>query len=104
MANLPKKPTIKFSIFWIYGAIILALVGMWYMDNNTANEKISYSTFGQIMSDTTVAKNNGVKKLMVYSKQDYAEAYVSDSLFRALYPNSSFNKEELKNARICFRP
>ena len=100
MANLPKKPTIKFSIFWIYGAIILALVGMWYMDNNTANEKISYSTFGQIMSDTTVAKNNGVKKLMVYSKQDYAEAYVSDSLFRALYPNSSFNKEELKNARI----
>ncbi|MDE6403953.1 MAG: cell division protein FtsH, partial [Muribaculaceae bacterium] len=95
-----KKPVIKFSLYWAYAAVLLFLMGMWYMDQNAATEKVTYSKFGQVMSDSIAAENNGIKKLIVFSKQDYAEAFISDSLFKALYPKSTYTSEELKNARI----
>ncbi|MDE7473696.1 MAG: ATP-dependent zinc metalloprotease FtsH [Muribaculaceae bacterium] len=95
-----KKPVIKFSLYWAYAAVLLFLVAMFYMDQNAASEKVPYSKFAQVMSDSVAASNNGVKKLMVYSKQDYAEAFVSDSLFKALYPQSNLSAQEAKNARI----
>lgn len=100
MAEPKKKKTIKFSLYWMYAVILLFLGGMFYMDQNAANEKVNYSRFSQIMSDSIVAANGGVKKLEVFTKREFVEAYISDSLFKALYPNSKYSKEELKNARI----
>lgn len=84
----------------MYAVILLFLGGMFWMDQNTANEEVSYSRFGQIMSDSVAASNGGVKKLIVFNKREFAEAYLSDSLFKELYPNSKATDADLKNARI----
>ena len=100
MPEPKKKKTIKFSLYWMYAVILLFLGGMFWMDQNAANEEVSYDRFGKVMSDSVAAANGGVKKLVIYNKREFAEAYLSDSLFKALYPNSKFTQEDLKNARI----
>ena len=95
-----KKPTIKFSMYWMYAIILLFLAGMWYMDQNSVSETLPYARFSQVMSDSVAAANGGVKRLTVYSKRDFAEAEISDSLFKELFPSAKANKEEFKSARI----
>lgn len=84
----------------MYAAILLVLCGMYLMDQNAANEEVSYNRFAEVMSDSIAARNGGVKKLTVFSKRDLAEATLSDSLFRAIFPKSNLSSEEMKNARI----
>lgn len=100
MAQQPKKKKITFSLYWMYAAIILFLLAMFYMDQNAANEKISYSRFSEIMSDSVAAEQGGVKRLLIFPKREFAEAYVSDSLFTAIFPKADFSRDDLKNARI----
>ncbi|MDE5636094.1 MAG: ATP-dependent zinc metalloprotease FtsH [Muribaculaceae bacterium] len=100
MPEPKKKKTIKFSLYWMYAVILLFLGAMWIMDQNVVSEKVSYSRFGQIMSDSVAAANGGIKKLDVFNKREFAEAHISDSLFKALFPKSRYTAEELKNARI----
>ncbi|MDE6449127.1 MAG: hypothetical protein K2L41_03485, partial [Muribaculaceae bacterium] len=100
MPEPKKKKTIKFSLYWMYAVILLFLGAMWIMDQNVVSEKVSYSRFGQIMSDSVAAANGGIKKLDVFNKREFAEAHISDSLFKALFPKSRYSAEELKNARI----
>ncbi|MCM1449826.1 MAG: ATP-dependent zinc metalloprotease FtsH [Clostridiales bacterium] len=100
MAQQPKKKKITFSLYWMYAVILLFLFGMFYIDQNAANEKVSYSRFADIMSDSVAARNGGIKRLLIYTKREFAEAYVSDSLFKAVFPKSDYNKEELRKACI----
>jgi len=100
MAEPKKKKTIKFSMYWMYAVILLFLGGIFYLDRNAANEPVTYSMFSQIMSDSVAAQNGGVRKLMVYTKREFAEANISDSLFRALFPKTNYTAAELKNARV----
>lgn len=100
MAQQPKKKKITFSLYWMYAVILLFLFGMFYIDQNAANEKVSYSRFADIMSDSVAARDGGIKRLLIYTKREFAEAYVSDSLFKAVFPKSDYNKEELRKACI----
>ena len=84
----------------MYAGVALFLFAMFYMDQNAATEKISYTRFSAIMSDSVVAANNGIKRLTIFPKQEVIEAFITDSLFQATFPSTNFSKDELKNARI----
>ncbi len=46
--NTPNKPTgkmPKFSVSWIYGIIILVLIGSYFFNNAAPIKEVPYSTF-----------------------------------------------------------
>ena len=71
----PIKPTSKFPKFsfsWIYGTIILLLIGSYFIKENTPPQKITLSTFKEYV-------NKGmIKKIDVYSSKNEVEAQLID--------------------------
>ena len=43
--NKPKKTGIRFSMYWAYAIIIVFLLGMLYLDDNSLTKDVSYSKF-----------------------------------------------------------
>lgn len=58
-AKRPKN-RFGFSMFWMYAVIILFLFGMYYMDNNSMNREVDYSTFESYLY------KGGFTKMVVY--------------------------------------
>lgn len=77
--NKPKKTGIRFSMYWAYAIIIVFLLGMLYLDDNSLTKDVSYSKFEQYVS------TGGVKKITVFTNTNKAEAVVSDSLARSIF-------------------
>lgn len=103
----PIKPTNKipkFSFSWIYGTIILLLVGSWFIKGNTPPQNISMSTFEGYV------KAGMVKKIDVYSSKNEVEAQLIDytkvpvdtnflkRTFGAGYKSFAFNATALKDS------
>lgn len=76
----------RFNIFWMYAIIAAVLFGLFYMQGSTGFEKtVDWSKFEKYV------ETKGVKKIVVYSSDNRAEAILSDSLARVVF------KDELKN-------
>ncbi|ADQ80975.1 ATP-dependent metalloprotease FtsH [Paludibacter propionicigenes WB4] len=103
----PIKPTNKFPKFsfsWIYGTIILLLVGSYFIKGNTPPQNISMSTFEGYV------KAGMVKKIDVYSSKNEVEAQLIDytkvavdtnflkRTFGAGYKSFAFNATALKDS------
>lgn len=69
----PKKPLINFSMYWMYAVIIILLLGILYIDDNSVTKEISFSEF-----ENTV-ESGGVSKIVVFAKKGEAEAFLRDS-------------------------
>ncbi|MDE7025145.1 MAG: ATP-dependent zinc metalloprotease FtsH [Paramuribaculum sp.] len=69
---LPKKPVIKFSIYWMYAIIILVLIGMLYMNQDGEPKKVNYSHFEELVRD------GSINKIVVIIGSDIAEGYLTD--------------------------
>lgn len=83
--NKPKKTGIRFSMYWAYAIIIVFLLGMLYLDDNSLTKDVSYSKFEQYVS------TGGVKKITVFTNTNKAEAVVSDSLARSIFNENQYN-------------
>lgn len=83
-----KRPVIKFSLYWMYAFVLLFLFGMLYLDDNTVTKKVSYSEFENYITDSINAGNHGITKIIVDKKKGMAEAQLSDSLAKAIFPQS----------------
>lgn len=70
----PKKPTFRFSIYWMYAVILLFLVGMLYLDDNSVSKEVNYTQFCNIV------EHGGVKSITVLSSRKEAKAVLSDSI------------------------
>ncbi|OQB31778.1 MAG: ATP-dependent zinc metalloprotease FtsH [Bacteroidetes bacterium ADurb.Bin174] len=73
--NLPpgKKP--KINVFWVYGVIILILIGFNFFGNRSAVKEIeSYPVFKQYVTD------GYIESIEVFSQKNQVEAVVKDSL------------------------
>lgn len=68
-----KKNRFGFSIFWMYAIILLFLVGIMYMDDNSMSEEVPYSAF-----DKTLA-TGGMRKIVVNTEKNEAKGYLTDS-------------------------
>ena len=78
---IPKPP--KFNIMWVYGIVILVILGIqFFMSSNNAR-LITYQKF-----DNEMLKNGDVEKLIAYKQEDLvvAEVYIKkDKLSEAKY-------------------
>jgi cell division protease FtsH len=91
--NSPKKkPQIKFSLYWMYGIILMFLFGMMYIDDTSVSKEVNYSDFENYITDTIIARSNGVTKITVDKKKGIASAQLSDSLAKALFPKSQYKE------------
>lgn len=79
----PKKPTFKFSMYWMYAIIIVCLVGILYFDDNSIAKPVSYSDFEKYVV------SGGVDKILVLrGSEPQAEAFLNDSLAKVVFPNN----------------
>ncbi|MFC3561385.1 ATP-dependent zinc metalloprotease FtsH [Pedobacter jamesrossensis] len=95
LPNIPKKPLkgSKFNIFWVYAAIILAIVAGNYFLTSDGSKEVSYRTF-----ETQMLLKGDVEKIISYKSDDIvkAEVYIKkDSLnkpeYKAYKSTSNFN-------------
>lgn len=81
----PKKVPFRFSLWWMYAIIFLFLGGIFYFDNNQVSKNVSYSDF-----ERYIEQDHGITKIVVFTDKKVAEGYLTDSLARAMFKNSSF--------------
>lgn len=81
----PKKAPFRFSLWWMYAIIFLFLGGIFYFDNNQVSKNVSYSDF-----ERYIEQDHGITKIVVFTDKKVAEGYLTDSLARAMFKNSSF--------------
>ena len=82
--NKPKKSGIRFSMYWAYAIIIVFLLGMLYIDDNSLTKDVSYSKFEQYV------ESGGVKKITVFTNTNRAEAEVTDSMASTIFHEAQF--------------
>ncbi|MCD8386216.1 MAG: ATP-dependent zinc metalloprotease FtsH [Bacteroidales bacterium] len=78
--NNKKKP-FGSSLFWMYAIILLVLVGLFYLDDNSITKDVSYSEF-----ESYIVNDHGIEKIIVYTDKRQAEGFLTDSLAQALFP------------------
>ena len=87
-----KRPQIKFSMYWMYAFILLALFGMFYLDDNSITKKVSYSEFENYITDSINARSHGITRIVVDKRAGSAEAQLSDSLAKAVFSKSQYKE------------
>ena len=80
-----KRPQIKFSMYWMYVFIGMFLVGMWYVGENPATKKVTYSEFENYITDSINSHAHGITKIIVENRKGTAEAMLSDSLAKVVF-------------------
>ncbi|NDV46451.1 ATP-dependent metallopeptidase FtsH/Yme1/Tma family protein [Paludibacter sp. 221] len=72
--NNPKNPNekkFKFNFSWIYGLIILILLGSYFFSDTTPSKDVPFSTFEEYV------KNGSIEKIQVYTSRNTLEATVA---------------------------
>lgn len=95
MAKKPQKRTIKFSLYWMYAVVLLFLLGMFYLDDNTVTKEVSY-----IPEFEDYVKSGGVEKILVFPKSNEAEAQLNDSLAAVVFNHNKVSETPGTKAMI----
>lgn len=78
-SNNNKKNFFRFNLAWLYISIGLGLVAIYYLNNSSISREVNWTEFEK------VARDGGIKKLVIFTKKDYAEAFLTDSAAIAIY-------------------
>ncbi len=97
--NTPNKPTgkmPKFSVSWIYGIIILVLIGSYFFNNAAPIKEVPYSTFEEYV------KQGLVEKIDVYSTKNTLSAKINQTAVKKVFGDKSelYEKERMISVRI----
>lgn len=92
--NPKKKGGIKFSMYWAYAIIIVFLLGMLYIDDNSLSKDVSFTKFEEYVG------TGGVDKITVFTNTNRAEAVLSDSLARNVFHESQYQSGKGTVAKI----
>lgn len=87
-----KRPQIKFSLYWMYAFIILALLGMFYLEENSISQKVTYSEFENYITDSVNVHDHAIVKIIVDKRAGEAQAQLSDSLAKAIFHKNQFKE------------
>ncbi len=85
-----KNRRVGFSIFWMYAAILLALLGAYYLDDNSIEKKVKYTDLENYLTDSIVAQNHGITEIVVDKHKGVATAFLSDSLAKTIFHQSQY--------------
>ncbi|QIL39474.1 ATP-dependent zinc metalloprotease FtsH [Pedobacter sp. HDW13] len=96
LPNIPKKPQkgSKFNIFWVYAAIIIAIIAAQFLFTTDSGKEVKYDTF-----ESQMLLTGDVDRIVAYQTEDLvkAEVYIKkDSLdkkpqYKAYKNTSSLN-------------
>ena len=97
--NQPVKPTSKmpkFNISWIYGIIILVLLGSYFFSDNVQTKEVPFSTFEEYV------KAGLVEKIDVYPAKNSLEAVVTKESVKKVFGEKSeaYAKDRLIDVRF----
>jgi len=86
----------KFNVSWIYGIIILVLVGSYFMNDASVSKDIPYSNF------EIYVKQGAIEKIEVYPNKNAVTARVNKTALKTVFGDKAeiFEKERLINVRI----
>ncbi len=76
------KNIIKFllnRLVWLYICIGGGLVILFYLNDHSYSKEVDWTQFEQI------AQNGGIEKVVVYTRKDYVEAFLTDSATKAVF-------------------
>lgn len=69
----------KFNIYWLYVLIGIALVSVWFMQDDSASKEVSWTEF------QTYVEKDGVKSIIVHSDKRIAEGVLTDSMTNVVF-------------------
>lgn len=98
-SNKKKNPVRRFgfNIFWMYAIIMLVLIGWYQLNNGPSLEKdVNWTEFEKYV------ESKGVNKIIVYS-DNTAEAFMTDSLAKAVFKGQGVEGKTLKNAKLLVK-
>ena len=98
-SNKTKNPVRRFgfNIFWMYAIIMLVLIGLYQLNNGPSLEKdVNWTEFEKYV------ESKGVNKIIVYS-DNTAEAFMTDSLAKAVFKGQGVEGKTLKNAKLLVK-
>ena len=76
----------------MYAFILLALFGMFYLDDDSVRKKVTYSEFENYITDSINVRNHGITKIIVDKRKGQAEAQLSDSLAGKIFHKSQYKE------------
>ena len=86
--NLPKndngnKPKFRFNLYWMYGFVFIALMGLYLMNDFSASKELGWTEFQQLAADDVF------DKIIVHNRKNLLEATV-----KADHRRRVFTREE----------
>lgn len=88
-----KKRQIGFSMLWMYAIIFLFLAGIFYLDDNSIEKEVDYTSFEKLIAppvDTIAPRKAGITQIVIDKKKSKATAFLTDSLASTQFPASQF--------------
>ena len=73
---MSKKGGFKISLYWVYSLIAIALIVLFYKNDDSVSKEVPWSTFEEIAKN----ENNGIKTIKVFRNSGTLEAVLTDSL------------------------
>ena len=73
---MSKKGGFKISLYWVYSLIAIALITLYYTNDDSVNKEVPWSTFEEIAK----TENKGIKDIKVFRNSGTLEAVLTDSL------------------------
>ncbi|MEG1545276.1 MAG: ATP-dependent metallopeptidase FtsH/Yme1/Tma family protein, partial [Tannerellaceae bacterium] len=80
--NPNKKPGMKVNLYWLYSIIAIALVALYYMNDESMTKDVNWTEFSDI------AVKGGIKEVTVYTNKDYLDAVLTDSVAEKVFERS----------------
>ena len=78
----PNMPKFKFSSYWIYGAVFIAIIAIQFFNSgDLASKSISKNKFEEILKD------NDIKEIVVVNKDIAQYLLTNEALKKALIQN-----------------
>lgn len=71
-------------MYWMYALVLIFLLGMYYLDDNSITKDVDYSQF------KAYAEQGAIKNMVVYGDKNEVEAEISDSLASVLFKNTDY--------------
>ncbi len=90
-----RKNPVRFSLWWMYAAVLLFLAGMLALDDNSVTRDVTFTEF-----ENYVTKDHGIYKIVIYTDKRKAEGYMTDSLASALFKNNQYVAGKGSDAKI----
>ncbi len=81
-------------MYWAYAIIIVFLLGMLYIDDNSLTKDVSFTKFKEYV------EAGGVNKITVFTNSNRAEAVLSDSLAQKIFHESQYQSGKGTVAKI----